>query len=325
MLRRSTWLVLEPADEVAASTGLRRASRAFDVALIVLIVLNVVAVMLESVSSIGTRYRWWFSTFEIFSVAIFTIEYGSRIWASAERQPEQPLRARLRYSVTPMALIDLLAILPFYLSFITGIDLRTLRVLRLLRVLKLSRYASSMRLLQDALRQEAHAIAAALFVLVLMLIVAASLAHFAEHEAQPEDFGSIPHTLWWAVVTMTTVGYGDAVPVTPLGKVIGGLIGILGIGMVALPAGLLASGFSEQLHRRRQTFEREARRMLADGLLSPEEGRYLDQLRERIGLSDQQAAEILRVVRDRREQLTCPHCGRRHFEPPPLNDRNGES
>jgi voltage-gated potassium channel len=245
---------------------------------------------------------------------------GLGVWSSAETRLQEPWRTRGRFVLSPIAVVDLLAILPFYLAFVTGIDLRTLRVLRLLRILKLSRYSASIELLLDALRQEAHAIGAALFVLSLMLIVAASLAHLAEQQAQPEVFGTIPHALWWAVVTMTTVGYGDAVPVTAAGKVIGGLIGILGIGMVALPAGLLASGFSEQLHLRRRTFESEAEKMLADGIISAEEGDRLEELRERIGLTDHQAAEILRIARERRKRLVCPHC-RRPIHAPPTASR----
>lgn len=292
-----------------------RASRAFDVALVLLIVLNVAAVMLESIPSFREQHRTALLAFEVLSVLVFTAEYALRIWAAAEADPARPWRARARFVTSPLAIVDLIAILPFYLAFVTGIDLRTLRVLRLLRILKLSRYSASIGLLRDALRHEAFAIGAALFVLSLMLIVAASLAHLAERQAQPETFGTVPHALWWAVVTMTTVGYGDAVPVTTAGKVIAGLIGILGIGMVALPAGLLASGFSEQLHRRRRAFQHAAERLLADDVITEEEAARLRELQRRVGLSDQQATEIVHLIRERREHLTCPHCGRPYHAP----------
>lgn len=249
-----------PSDVRAAGT-LRRddfVARCVDVGLIVLILANGVAVVLESVPSIGRDYRTFFALFERFSILVFTVEYVARLWSIVELDNpryKHPLWGRLRYATTPLALIDLLAIVPFYLSFLLPIDLRVLRVLRLVRMFKLTRYSAAMNLLLAALRQELSAIAAVLFVLLLLLVIASSLAYLAEHEVQPQAFGTIPHAMWWAIVTLTTVGYGDVVPITPWGKVVGGLIGIIGIGMVALPAGLLASGFSEQLHQRRREFE----------------------------------------------------------------------
>jgi voltage-gated potassium channel len=115
--------------------------------------------------------------------------------------------------------------------------------------------------------------------------------------------------MWWAIVTMTTVGYGDMVPVTPFGKLVGAVIAVIGLGMVALPAGLLASGFSEQLHVRKRAFEEEVHRMLGDGVLSGEEHDRLVSIRERLGLTDQQAAEIMHLMRRRHEGIRCPHCG----------------
>ena len=240
-------------------------SRSVDVFLITLISLNVLAIFLESEPTIGPVYAELFEKIELFSVAVFSIEYVMRFWSTVEdRRPEfqHPVTGRLRYLVTPMAIIDLLAILPFYLSFIVALDLRFLRVLRLLRVFKLTRYSSSMTLLLDVLRDEARPIGAALFVLLMMTVLAASFTYLAEHETQPDKFGSMFEATWWAVVTMTTVGYGDIVPVTAAGKMLGALIGIMGIGMVALPAGLLSSGFSKQLHQR----ESEYRSLVDDAL-----------------------------------------------------------
>jgi voltage-gated potassium channel len=288
------------------------AGKAVDLILILLITGNVVAVVLESIPGIAASYGAWFHRFELFSIAVFTVEYVLRVWSAIEqRHPryKHPLRGRLRYIASPMAVIDLLAILPFYLSFLFPIDLRVLRVLRLVRMFKLTRYSPAMNLLLAALREESQAIAAALFVLMLLLILASSLAYLAEHEAQPQAFGTIPRAMWWAIVTLTTVGYGDVVPITPWGKVVGGLVGIIGIGMVALPAGLLASGFSDQLHERRREFETAVDRILASGTIGPEEGHELRRFRDRLGLSDHQAAEIVRFLAHARRAAHCPHCG----------------
>ena len=244
---------------------------------------------------------------------LFTLEYGARVWAAVEREGGRytaPVRGRLRYMLSPLALIDLIAILPFYLSFLLPVDLRFMRVFRLFLIFKLTRYQPSMSLLARVLRNEAGPIAAALFVLAMLLVVAASFAYLAEREAQPLVFASIPDAMWWAIVTMTTVGYGDMVPVTPLGKVIGGVIAVIGLGMVALPAGLLASGFSDQLHQRRREFEGEVDRVLSKGVISAEEGDRLKEIRDRLGLTDHQAAEIARLIAHRRSALRCPHCGR---------------
>jgi voltage-gated potassium channel len=315
-LRRVTYLTLAPAEpnNEAEHQKIIWLSRAVDSFLITLIVLNVIAVILESVPSIETRFAGWFLWFERLSVAIFTVEYLARIWSSIERSEEaksQPLLARLRYMLRPLSLADLIAILPFYLGALLDVDLRMLRALRLLRVLKLSRYSTSIALLLDALEKEARPISAAIFVLSLLLLIAASLAYAAEHAVQPEAFGTIPDALWWAVITMTTVGFGDVVPITPAGRVIGGVIAIIGIGMVALPAGLLAAAFSEQIHLRDQRFEAEVEHRLVDGKLSKQDKAELERLRKRLGLRSSDARMImLTVLREARsDPPTCPHCG----------------
>jgi voltage-gated potassium channel len=278
--------------------------------LIVLIAANVAAVILESEPWLDARYLDWFDAFEVVSILIFTVEYLLRLWSAVENDHgryRRPIVGRLRYALTPLALVDLMVVLPAYLGVLLPVDLRFLRVFRLFAVFKLTRYQASMRILAAVLRNETRPIAAAMFVLMMLLIVVSSLAYIAEGHAQPEAFGSIPAAMYWAITTMTTVGYGDVVPVTPLGKVLAGVIGVIGIGMVALPAGLLASGFSEQLHQRRREFEQAVSRILASGTISPEEGDELRAFRERLGLSDHQAAEIVRLIA--RRHATCPHCG----------------
>jgi voltage-gated potassium channel len=304
-LRRRTYTILENASGEPAA-------RLLNGLLIGLILANVAAIVLASVTSIGARYHAWFSTLEWLSILVFTFEYLARVWAAVERDDGRyraPVRGRIRYMLSPLALIDLLAILPFYLTFLVPLDLRFMRIFRLFLIFKLTRYHASMNLLARVMRNEARPIAAALFVLATLLMVAASFAFIAEHEAQPHVFASIPDAMWWAIVTMTTVGYGDMVPITPFGKLIGGVIAVIGLGMVALPAGLLAAGFSEQLHQRKRAFEDEVHRMLSDGVLSAEESDRLESVRDRLGLTDQQAAEVMGLIGRRQGTVRCPHCG----------------
>lgn len=289
-----------------------RAGRLLNVALIGLIIANVAAILLDSVPSIHVRHRPWLKLFEWVSILLFSVEYCVRVWVAVERHDGKygaPVRGRIRYMLSPMAMIDLFAILPFYIGFLLPVDLRFMRIFRLFLIFKLTRYHASMGLLARVVRHEAGPIGAALFVLATLLTVAASFAYIVEHEAQPSVFASIPDAMWWAIVTMTTVGYGDMVPVTPIGKLLGGVIAVVGLGMVALPAGLLAAGFSEQLHVRKRAFEDEVHRMLKDGVISGVESEQLDAIRDRLGLTDQQALEIMRLITQRHGVVRCPQCG----------------
>ena len=225
----------------------------YDTSLAVLIVLNVVAVVLESVEPIGRAFGSYFYAFEVFSVAIFTVEYVLRLWScTVDPRYSEPLVGRVRYALTPMVLIDFFSFAPFYLVSLP-LDLRFLRILRLLRllrVLKLGRYSTSLTLVARVLRRKASDLVAAVIVLLVMLVLASSVMYYVERDAQPDVFSSIPAAMWWGVATFTTVGYGDVYPVTPLGKLAGSIIAILGIGVFAIPAGILASGFSEECDRR---------------------------------------------------------------------------
>jgi len=234
--------------------------------LMLLIVLNVAAVIVESVQSIYTAYQIPFYYFEIVSVAIFSVEYIARIWSAPQRHELRaltPMQARFKYAVSPMALIDLAAIAPFYLSMLIAIDLRFLRALRLLRLFKFTRHSRALQLLGSVLRTEGSNLLAAFSVLFVLLILASSGMYFIESHYQPDHFGSIPEAMWWAMATLTTVGYGDVTPITGWGRFFGGLITIIGMGMVALPAGILASGFAEQLAQRRQNFKTVISTLLA--------------------------------------------------------------
>jgi voltage-gated potassium channel len=221
--------------------------------LITLVLLNVIAVVLESVPSIEDRFRTAFTAFEILSVAVFTAEYALRLWTAVEHMPlagHSRSAARWAWARTPSAIVDLLAVIPFYIALFDVVDLRVLALLRLVRFFKLARYSSGLTSLLEAIYSERHALVATLLILSGLVLTMASFMYLAEREAQPDRFGTIPHAMWWAIVTLTTVGYGDVVPVTALGKVIGGLAAIMGVAMLALPVGIVATAFSDVIHRR---------------------------------------------------------------------------
>ncbi|MCC7410561.1 MAG: ion transporter [Gammaproteobacteria bacterium] len=289
-------------------------SRVVEVALVALIVGNVIAVMLESVPALGLSYTIWFRTFEIVSVLLFSVEYLCRLWTSVE-DPNghyaHPLRGRLRYALTPLAIIDLLAVLPFFLGMILPLDLRFLRVARLLRLAKLGRYSRAMTALLGVIYEEIDAVLAACVILVVALVLAAAGIYLFEHRVQPEHFASIPAAMWWSVTTLTTVGYGDVTPITTGGRFFGGCVMIVGIGMVALPAGILASAFSERLRTRRESYAVIVDRALADGRITEDDRHRLEQARDQLGLSREEALRILsRVAREMLvHEGVCPHCG----------------
>ena len=231
-------------------------SRIFDIFIITLISLNVVAVILETVQFLSFRYRTFFTIFEVFSILVFTIEYLLRVWTcTTDKRFGNPFIGRIRFAVTPLILVDLMAILPFYLPMIFPLDLRFIRILRLfrfIRLFKMARYSESLRTFGNVLKAKKEEIVIMLFTVLILLVFASSLMYFFEHEAQPKGFSSIPAAMWWGIATLTTVGYGDVYPITPIGKSLGAIIAVLGIGMFALPAGILASGFVEEIQRRRR-------------------------------------------------------------------------
>ncbi|MEM9304162.1 MAG: cyclic nucleotide-gated ion channel [Pseudomonadota bacterium] len=226
-----------------------RVARAFNQFMIVLILLNVGMVVLESMPAMRARFAPVFFAFELFSVAVFSIEYALRLAVITEHpQPRfrDPVRGRIRFALTPLAIIDLLAILPFFLGAFGLTDLRFLRAFRLLRLLKLARYFPALRTLGNVLAAQRRALLSASVVMLFMLVVCSSVMYLIERDHQPDAFGSIPAAMWWGIATLTTVGYGDVVPVTPLGRIMGTFIAMFGIGMFALPAAMLASGFSRE-------------------------------------------------------------------------------
>lgn len=223
-------------------------------AILLLIVLNVVAVVLESVPALRSNHARLFTAFELFSVAVFTAEYLARLWScTADPRYAHPVMGRLRFMGSAMALVDLAAVLPFYLTFL-HVDLRVMRALRLLRLARLGkvgRYTEAAVVLVRVLRAKREEMLVTLSLVGILGVVFASLAYYAETDAQPDRFPDIPHAMWWAFVTITTVGYGDIAPITPLGKVIGVATAVLGILMIALPTGVLGAAFVEELNRKK--------------------------------------------------------------------------
>lgn len=221
--------------------------------LVALIVLNAAAAIIETVPSVDAKYREAFHLFEMGSFLVFLVEYVLRLWAAPENPRFRGLKsaeARLRYVITPFAIIDLLSVLPFGLILWVHADLRTIALLRLIRFFKLARYSPGIASLGEALYAERHALVACIGIIGTVILIAASAMYVAERDVQPEDFGSIPLAAWWAVVSVTTVGYGDAVPITIAGRIIAALTMVSGMVLLALPIGIIASSFAQVIRRR---------------------------------------------------------------------------
>ncbi len=247
-IRKRTWEIVE-----VARPG-DTPSRVFDIAILTVIFLNVIAVVIGSVQSVQNRWGTLLKGFETVSVLVFTVEYVARLWScTVDPRFAGRIRGRLRLAARAMAVVDLLAILPFYLPFL-GIDLRALRILRLLRIVriaKIGRYYSSLVLIKNVFRSKKEELVLSLAMMGFLLVISSSLLYYCENGAQPDAFSSIPATMWWAVTTLSTVGYGDMYPVTPAGKLCASIISILGIGMFALPTGILGAGFVEEIQKKK--------------------------------------------------------------------------
>lgn len=245
--RRRMYLVLDQGAEVGGISAV------VNWALVGVIVVTLAATVMQSVPTMAAAYGGLFEFVEYSALAIFSIEYAARLWVAVEHPPWRRLgvlRAALQSSISPAGLIDLAAILPFWLAFLVSTDFRIVLVLRLLRFFKLSRYSPAMRSLLDALSSERRALFGCFIILCGATLIAAGLMHLAEGAIQPEKFGTIPDAMWWAIVTLGTVGYGDAVPITAVGRLIGGVTIFAGLLMVALPVGIVATAFANEVHRR---------------------------------------------------------------------------
>lgn len=254
--------------------------------LVALIIVNVTALVLESVPSLAAGHGRTFYWIELVSAVLFTLEYAVRLWTAPEHARYRGLSdgaARRAYAVSPGALLDFLATVPLYTALLGYGDLKILLLFRLLRFFKLGRYSPGMASLGAALNAERKALAACFVILIGVMLLSATAMHFVEHDVQPDKFGTIPDAMWWAIVTLTTVGYGDAFPVSPLGKVVASVTAMMGLVMLALPVGIIATAFSQEIHRREfvVTWSMLARVPLFSGLSASEIAEIMSALRAR--------------------------------------------
>ncbi len=283
------WELLEPGNDNDLL------SKKVDIFLLSLISLNILSVILETVDSLFSEYKIYFQVFEFFSVCIFTLEYLARVWSciNQKKNNESNLKIRIKYIFSLPALIDAIAILPSIIAIIyPTIDLRFIRALRIVRLLKFSRYSSSINSLVTVIWDQRRSFGAAYFILLIALIISSSGMYLVEKDFQPEKFGSIPHAMWWAIATVTSVGYGDVTPVTNAGKIFGSIIMILGILTIALPSGILAAAFTDFTRRNQKKYEDKLKKMLEDNIIDDEERRELNKLSESLNLSEEDIVSI---------------------------------
>jgi voltage-gated potassium channel len=274
-----------------------RASLWCDRVITLMIVLNVFSIIMESYEDISLPHSWKFVIFEKFSIAFFSFEFLLRFWSSASRFSDSTWRGRRAYILSFHGFIDIVSILPFYLqSIFPGVDMRILRVFRLMRLLKLSHYSSAIEDLFSAIYAERRSFVAVIYLMSIAIVASSSLMYYAEADVQPEKMSSIPHAIYWSVITLTTVGYGDVYPVTPIGKIISIITAFMGVSTVAIFTGIVATSFANQLARKKVIYEQQMREAFADGVVDDSEDRLLRSLQEEFGLTDEMVLEIAKRV-----------------------------
>ena len=292
--KRRVFQILETND------GSDRSSRLCDRIIIIIIIMNIIVITLESIDELYLGLEKTFFILEIFFVILFTTEYFLRLW-SYNAKPSDPRltqKKRIRYIFSFYGIVDVLSILPFYLQILMpGVDLRILRAFRLVRILKISHYSSAIEDLMSAIYRERRPFFATLYIFAISILLTSTLMHFIEGPYQPEKFGSIPKSIYWSVITLTTVGYGDVTPVTGIGKVLSIITALTGICVVALLAGIVATAFSRQMEDRKLIFENEVRRALEDGILTEEEKSVLEGMRETFDIDEETESYIMEKVR----------------------------
>ncbi len=282
--------------------------------IIALVLLNLIAMALETDTTLAASYAGLFLYLELFSVAFFSLEYLLRIWSITVGEHYS---SRVRYVLSLDSAIDLLAILPFYVGLLLDIDLRVFIAFRLFRLFKLFRYFSPLAVLASVLQAEARSFLAAILVMMVLVFVGATGMYFFEAAAQPDKLGSIPQAMWWSIVSLTTLGYGDVVPITLGGRVFAGVITLFAIGIVAMPAGMLASRFSEELNKRKIAFSELVESLLDGSELSEDDENLLEQQRQRLCLSNHDALLLKKKAVEAKSNLDkslntsnyCSNCG----------------
>ena len=274
-----------------------------------LIILSIVAVVLQSEKTLDVKYFSIFYWFEVIAVIIFTVEYLSRLYTARMTYPDlSPGRAILKYVLSPMAIVDFLAIIPFYIELAASLGgdaqvfdlrfIRVLRLMRLLRIFKLNRYSSSMKMIGDVITEEKEKLFITIFMTMILMVLASALVFTVENSSQPDSFPNIYASMWWAIATLTTVGYGDVYPVTAAGKILSGVIALLGIGLVAFPTGILSGSFDQAIND-----EKEASEAAAEEAKEAEEVK-MDNKGEQV----KPPPVLLSNV------IICPHCGKDVFD-----------
>jgi voltage-gated potassium channel Kch len=293
----------------------------YDLFIVFWVLISVLAVILESVDSIYYNLAVEFVVLDTLAVLVFGFEYAFRIYSCVEDpRYKHWFAGRFRYARSPGAIIDLLAIIPFFLEVFLHhlVDLRFLRAFRLMRLFKLTRYTGSAGTLFTVVRRELPTIGTSAFIMMLLVVFAASFGYLLEHEAQPEKFENIPTAIYWAVITLASVGYGDISPITPMGRIMTVVMALLGIGIFAIPASILSSGFMHELQSQRQHLENELFGMLEDGVLSPEEREKVEALGKKLNISPQQLDTLIeKAKRESKDRNS-----KEHFVPPDILSAN---
>lgn len=291
-MRRRTMQILDKGDQND------KPSLWCDRIITLVILLSVGEVILESVDFIGNAYGNELKAFETFAIIFFSIEFLLRFWSSGSRYNDSDWKGRKEYVMSFHGLIDLISILPFYFQFLVpGLNLIILRILRLTRLLKLSHYSTALEDLAAAIYAERRSFSAVLYLLSIAIVASSSLMYYAEAAVQPDKLASIPHAIYWSIITLTTVGYGDVSPITVAGKIIAAMTAFLGVATLAIFSGIVATSFSNQLARKKAIYERQLRESLSDGILDEKEVQLLESLQSEFGLSDEMVAEIARQVK----------------------------
>jgi len=277
--------------------------------MVVIVFVSSFSLVLTSEPGISQRFGRLLGAVEALASLIFMIEYLLRLWSCPEQNPSRSAwSCRIRYLLSFMGFVDLLSFLPFLLMLAGSAQTPVLMLLQLMRLLKLTRYSLAFDLLVDVLRDEAESLLVSVVLMFIILIFASVGIYTFEHQVQPNAFGSIPHAMWWAIVTLTTVGYGDVTPVTVEGKIFATLITVVGVGLVSLPTGIIASGFTEQLRLRREQFQSGVEQLLQDdGKLSSEGIGQLEQDRQELGINRDKAELIINQVQHREQQWLRKH------------------